>query len=137
MSNLDSELDKIVTTLFHSYDARGNQLAIDEAKTKLQQWSAKREKHALMDGIAHGTIVDNIRLVVNSDIPAEWTTPVTNKKLYNEAAVAKRKLEARLDTAKTALKACPTKDDMLRLWLQQHIKDIKEIATLNKELEDL
>jgi hypothetical protein len=34
----NEELDRILLTLFHSYDGRGNQLAIDEAKAKLTAW---------------------------------------------------------------------------------------------------
>lgn len=44
-------------------------------------------------------------------------------------AIALELQKARIDTASTALRACPTKDNMLRIWLEQHI------AALQKEVE--
>jgi hypothetical protein len=44
--------------------------------------------------------------------------------------ITSKVLEARKDTASTALRACPTKDHMLRLWLEQHID------SLNRQLKE-
>lgn len=33
--------------------------------------------------------------------------------------------EARLDTASTALRACPTHDNMLRVWLEKHMTELQ------------
>lgn len=36
--NQASKISEILNTLFHSYDARGNQLALDEAEQQLKQY---------------------------------------------------------------------------------------------------
>ncbi len=35
-------------------------------------------------------------------------------------------LQARIDTAETALQACPTKDDMLRVWLTMTVQEYRK-----------
>lgn len=43
-----------------------------------------------------------------------------------EALLAEEVRKARIDTAKTALIACPTKDNKLREWLEEHIRSLEK-----------
>lgn len=132
-TNPDSELDEILDDFLAGWsdgsDDTENYRKI--AKAKLQQWSAKREN----------AYIDNFNLVARSKIPAEWTEPITGKKLYNEAAVVKRELEARnvaLNDAKAAIDLENIPDPHGRkAWyaVDKLIPKHYAGATFNKELE--
>lgn len=122
-TNPDTELDNLQAEIHFKENSIPSIHAgklTKATKSKLLQWSAKQDTH----------YKDNFTLIANAKLSAEWTEPVTGKKLYNEAAVAKRELEAR----KSELEAI--EGDMLSSD-SQWFNIGNRIATLNKELEEL
>lgn len=76
--------------------ARLKNLYVDEAMQAVTTYI----EDIKLAGIADRAVVDNIKLVVDSQLPAEWTNPVTGKKLYNQAYIEAAEIEARVDELK-------------------------------------
>lgn len=68
----------------------------------IEEWSAETLATFIVDDLlawhaSKVTELDNLKLVCNAELPSTYTDPLTGKKLYNEAHVASKVEEARID----------------------------------------
>lgn len=70
------------------------------------------------------TLRGEIENILDSKVDGLPSQKLAVEKL--EALLAEEVRKAKIDTAETALIACPTKDNKLREWLEEHIRSLEK-----------